>query len=237
MASTERFEMRIDETVLAKVDRWRAEQEDLPSRSEAIRRLIERGLPVEDQEHRRSVEFSDGEKLLIVMMRDLYRHLKLQRGEINPDFIAEVIFGGHYWAPMWEMEGVFHNHADSPKDVRFVVDVLDMWSFIEQAYSKLSKKDKERLAKEAEPFGENPKFYGFDGNNEPEHLGIARFLIEEMGRFSSFKDRELNSHMPTLGTYGRMLNVFLPLRKTLVGVPLDVEQLVAILKAKRYPED
>jgi len=39
-----RFEMRANKRWVAAVDNWRREQPDLPSRAEAIRRLVERGL-------------------------------------------------------------------------------------------------------------------------------------------------------------------------------------------------
>ena len=41
---TERFEMRLETTMIERVDAWRRKQEDLPSRAEAFRRLIEVGL-------------------------------------------------------------------------------------------------------------------------------------------------------------------------------------------------
>ena len=43
-AKTERFEMRLEVTMIERVDAWRRKQEDLPSRAEAFRRLIELGL-------------------------------------------------------------------------------------------------------------------------------------------------------------------------------------------------
>jgi len=224
--------MRIDEDILASIDRWRSEQDDVPTRTEAVRRLIERGLTSSRKE---TVTFTDGEKLIVIMLRDLYKHLKLSRGEIDPAFISEVIWGGHYWAPKWDMQGLFHDDQDKISDVRFVVNVLDMWDFIERAYEKLEKKDKERLEKEAEPFGKNPRFYGFDGNNEP-HMGIAKFLVEKMGRFERCRDRDMNSHMPTLHTYARMYEKFEPMRRSLAGRDLSADELIVLLKAKRYPE-
>ena len=54
-----------------------------------------------------------------------------------------------------------------------VVDVMDMWSFLESGFSKLSKKRGQgRVAREAAPFGEHVVFTGFDGNNESEHVGM-----------------------------------------------------------------
>jgi hypothetical protein len=38
------FQMRASPTFLRSVDKWRAKQEDKPSRAEAIRRLVELGL-------------------------------------------------------------------------------------------------------------------------------------------------------------------------------------------------
>ena len=229
---TERFEMRLDEDILTSVDDWRRQQDDVPSRAEAMRRLVELGL---SKTASKNVNFSDGEKLLLFMMRDMYKHLKMTNTEIDPEFISEVILGGHYWAPKWDMQGLFHDYEDNPQDVSFVVDILDMWDFIESSYDELSEKDKERLKKEADPFGKHVKFMGFDGNNEASYIGIARFLIEKMGRFSSFKKRELNSHMPTVGTYRGMLSVFEPMRSKLIGTRLNTTQLIAILNERnRY---
>jgi uncharacterized protein YfbU (UPF0304 family) len=229
---SERFEMRLDEETLGRIDKWRAKENDVPSRAEAIRRLIEGGLE-RAQDGNQNVRFTDGEKLIAMMMRDVYKHLKI-RGEVDPEFVGDVMFGGHYWAPRWNMHGVFHEYEDDPRDVRFVVDVLDMWTFIEHAYGKLSAKEKRVVEKEAEPFGKNPRFIGFDGNNESAHLGISQFLIHKMNRFSKFKDRELNSHSPVIDAYRRMLNVFEPMRKRLDGIELSVDQLAAILKARSY---
>jgi hypothetical protein len=41
---TERFEMRLETTMIERVDAWRRKQGDLPSRAEAFRRLIGLGL-------------------------------------------------------------------------------------------------------------------------------------------------------------------------------------------------
>jgi hypothetical protein len=43
---TQRFELRIPADFFQAIDSWRRRQEDLPSRAEAIRRLVELGLKV-----------------------------------------------------------------------------------------------------------------------------------------------------------------------------------------------
>lgn len=43
-SQTERLQMRVSPEFLTRVDEWRRKQIDLPSRSEAIRRLVEKAL-------------------------------------------------------------------------------------------------------------------------------------------------------------------------------------------------
>jgi hypothetical protein len=43
-AKSERFELRLDSEILDKIDGWRSDQRDVPSRSEAVRRLVNAGL-------------------------------------------------------------------------------------------------------------------------------------------------------------------------------------------------
>jgi uncharacterized protein YfbU (UPF0304 family) len=198
-----------------------------------MRRLVELGLL---RSSRDSIKLSDGEKLLLLMLGEVYNHLKV-KGESRPDFLANVIYDGHFWAPKWKMPGVFHDYEDDPRDLPITLDMLEMWDRIESGWERLSKKDKERVAKDADPFGSAVKFAGFDGNTEAAYIGIASCLIEQLDRFSRFKGRDLNSHAPVLATYRRMLAVFTPMKKTLsMGRELDADQLIRILNAMRYNE-
>ncbi|HEY0140400.1 MAG TPA: YfbU family protein [Thermoanaerobaculia bacterium] len=234
MARTERFEMRVDEEILERIDRWRGSQDDVPSRAEATRRLIELGLASSVETSDEIVKFSDGERVLILMMRDLYKRLKVEEAEVDADFLADAIYGGHYWAPKWEMSGVFHGEEDDPSDVHFVGDVLDMWSQIERSYERLDEKEKARIAREAEPFGKDVRLRGFDGNNESSLLGIANFFIKKMGRFEEFRGRDLNSHFPSVDIHKRMLAVYAPMEKMLVGRGLNADQIIQLLQAQAY---
>ncbi|MFL9933923.1 YfbU family protein [Paraburkholderia sp. RL18-103-BIB-C] len=177
------------------------------------------------------MRFSDGEKMLMLMMRDMFKALKIKDPDTDADFLAEVIYGGHYWAPKWKMTGVFHDHVDNPRDLKHVVDVLDMWSFIEEAYEGFSAAEKAAIAEQVGPLGKHVRFTGFDGNNESSQMSIAMFLVEEMGRFSRFKGRDLNSHHPTYDHYSRMFELFEPMRTGLIGNGLSVGQVVTLLKA------
>jgi hypothetical protein len=44
------FQMRVRKSFMDKIDAWRRQQEDLPPRAEAIRRLAERGLEADRAE-------------------------------------------------------------------------------------------------------------------------------------------------------------------------------------------
>ena len=231
-AKTERFEMRLDEELLASVEAWRRGQDESPSRAEAIRQLLEAGLRVKSRD---AVQFSDGEKMIVLMLCDVMKQLKI-KGETNPDFLQSAIFGGHYWGLKWDLSGIFHGHVDKPEVVRDVGNFLDMWSFIEFGYAKLSKKEKERIEKEAPPFGKHVVFRGFDGNYEAEYLSVARFFIDDMGRFSTFKGRDLNSHAPTVTAYRRMYPLFEPMRVSLGGGnELGASQIIELIKAMMHP--
>lgn len=208
---TERFELRLDENLLAEIDAWADEQSDSPSRAEAARRLLEAGLRLKSSD---SVHFTDGEKALILMMDELFTALKISASNSNAKFLADVIYGGHYWAPRWDMQGVFHQHADDPRTVRYVVDILDMWMFIEEAVDALTAEQRDQVSKKLGLKADLLKFPGFDGNNEAEQLNAARFLIDKMNRFSRFKGRDLNSHVETSGRYTAMLRQFGPMRRS-----------------------
>ena len=232
-SKTERFEMRMDPSLLESLDAWRKTEEDIPSRAEAIRRLVESGIA---SSRSSTTHISDGEKLILTMLCDLYKKTGV-KSEIDPDFVQSVIYGGHYWGLRWKYSGLFHDHKDAPAKVTFVVDVLDMWSFIEGGYERLTDEGKILVGKEASPFGANVKFPGFDGNNESEYMSIARFMIDDLDRFQIFKGRDsMNSHMPTLGGYRRMLDLFIPMRLKLVGRGLSDTEIVALLNARRYTD-
>ena len=228
----ERLEMRLDGETLERVDAWRGRQRDVPSRSEAIRRLIENSLASDDPE---KILLSAGENLTLLMLGEIYDKLRIE-GEYDPDFISAAIYGGHYWGLKWKYGGLFHQHVDEDSAVTEVVDILDMWRFLESAYNKLSDEEKERVKAEGQPFGEAISFWGFDGNNEGEYMGIAAFLIGKLDRFTSFAGREhLNSHMPTLVRYRRMVEAFSPIRAKLVGREMNVSEIVTVMLARRAP--
>lgn len=180
------------------------------------------------------MELKKSERLILVMLADIYEKLGI-KNSVDTKLLTSAIHSDNTWALSWELQGIVGYSPDpTPPAVREVVDILDMWSFIEEAYAIFGVLERKKIATDADPFGTNVQFTGFDGNNETEHTSIARFLIEDMGRFSRFKGRDLNSHHPTIETYRRMFAVFEPIRKTLVNRRLTADQVIALLNAERF---
>jgi uncharacterized protein YfbU (UPF0304 family) len=183
------------------------------------------------------MELSNGEKLILIMLSEIYEHLKI-KGEIDPQFVREAIFSENTWGLAWKFPGIFGSGENkTPPVVSEVLDILEMWQMLETSYKRLKPVDKARIEAEAKPFGRDVHFRGFDGNNETEHMGVARFLVDDLERFSTFKGRDLNSHIPSLDTYRRMLAVFRPLRNSHEFDTLNAEQIINILKEQTHPEN
>lgn len=232
-ALSERFEMRLDQETLREIEAWRARQADVPSRAEAIRRLVDLALRSGE---RKPLHFSAGETLTLHMLCEIHKALKIRQG-IDADFVTNALAGGHLWALSWQMPGIVHDYTDSGDAVRETADILEMWQFIEEGYEKLDKDGKKRVVEIAGDLGKDVAFHGFDGNNETEHLGVARFFVNQMGRFERFKRRDLNSHMPSLDAYKRMLYVWRSTRMNLSGGRLDAAAIGKLLAARIHPEN
>ena len=224
---SERFEMRLEPATLRRVDDWRATQPDLPSRAEAIRRLINSGLSKDERKFRPS----SGEKLIIAMLCDLYRQLNVEEGGIDPSLIDNAAVGRHHWALEWEFQPMFEEPVDEAVALE-VAHILDMWWTIEWSYDQLSKKDRASLEKDVGITKDCTLFRGFDGNDEFLHYDVAKLMIEGLRRFRDFENRDLNSHFPYLPNYRRMLAVYEPMKKSLEGRNhLTQEQLGELIGA------
>jgi uncharacterized protein YfbU (UPF0304 family) len=175
------------------------------------------------------MELRNGEKLILIMLSEIYEHLNMQ-GQIDPLFVREAICSGNTWGLSWQYADIFDNKEANESVRRLVVDFLDMWSFIEWSYQYLSPTDKERVA-EVSSLGQNVQFCGFDGNIESEYLNVARFVVDQLDRFSEFRGRILNSPVPRVQAYRRMHATFQPMRKSsLANRNLETTQIIELLK-------
>ncbi len=89
-------------------------------------------------------------------------------------------------------------HAMSADECQEVLDIMDMFSFLKRAV--------EAVAQDSDLTGKDVAFPGFDGNNETKQLGYAHHL-RAGGKFTDLDEGDdLNSHMPVLDQYRRMLS-------------------------------
>lgn len=151
------------------------------------------------------MELTPGEKIIITMLADIKNHFKIE-GEIDHQFVTNAIFSNHLWALDWKMEGMNFPRSETPKHVSEVVDILDMWDVVEMSYDKLDAADQAEI--KANTSLSQPRFIGFDGNNETSHMSAARFLVQDLDRFSRFRDRDFNSHCPCLMRYLKMVQEY-----------------------------
>ena len=233
---TERFEMRLDPETVGRIDDWRSRQSDLPSRAEAMRRLVDAQLLAMDKPPLHRIRISDGEKLILSILADLIKHLNVRNGSIDPDFLEETLFTEHYWGFGWKYTGLFDGPIDTPEPVHEVCDILEMWHCIERDYSDLPQQDQDLVADAVAPFGKNPTFPGFDGNDESDHLSCARYLINHLDRFVRFKGRDINSHMGSLASHRRMLSAFRPMKEPPAYGKLSAAQIIALLNERIHPD-
>lgn len=182
------------------------------------------------------MEIRDSEKLILLMLCDLYEKNNVV-GDIDHNFVRDAIYDHQSWAIPWRFSGIPFNDQETPVKVKTVLDILEMWRVIEYSYSEFNSEEKTKVAEDASPFGRNPLFRGFDGNNETDFLVAADFIINKLGRFEEFKGRDLNSHSPSIDGYLRMLNVFTPQFRENDGRPLSVEQLTSLLLEKVHPSN
>lgn len=232
---TERFELWLDRETLERMDLWRSEQPDDPSRAEAVCRLVEVGLTASRQEVER---ISDGEKLILMALRGIWRHQKVKiDDEIDLEFVCDAISGGHEWALEQTYPSVFEIANYDRRTVSEVLAVLNMWFLIEEAYARLSKDEKKQVEQGFARFGQDVKFKGFSANDEFEHYCIADFLINKMKKYDHFKDRELDSHRPYVDAYRRILAIFRSTSHAISAEQFSVSDMIDLLKEQTHPEN
>ena len=227
---TERIELRLDPELVGRLDDWIGRQSGMSGRSEAIRQMIEDRLSTVTGAHFLP---TNSEKLMVHLLTELLKD-KDKRDRTDVDFIQDAMIGGHYWALEWKLSGIFHDHVDSRSTLAEVVDILDMWDFIEKAYAGFDERERAEVLRVGGDYAKDPQFLGFDGNHEGEYVGIAFTLINKMERFQHFKGRNLNSHSGTAARYREMAKLFQPMRNKLAqrgAIPrLNAEQVGQLLQ-------
>lgn len=228
---SERFELRLEQETLDKVDAWRRDQADMPSRAEAVRRLVEAGLGAGTEPQR--VNTSNAERLITYLLCDLHEKMAGQDSELDSGLIRRALMDGHTWALEMKYGHLFPTKGDNHEIKAEVVDILDMFNLVESAVERLSDEDREKL-KGAIGYLDLARFDGFDGNHETEHSSVMSFLVRDLQRFPRFKDRvDLDPHTERLTRYRRMVRAFHAVVPRLTGRRVELAELIEIIEARR----
>lgn len=168
------------------------------------------------------MELNKRDRLLLINQYKILASLNKDEADHYQELISILENGYAVFYSQFD-EGVWDDM--SQEDGQFVLNILDLYRAIEDV--KRSTKDKQLLL-HAYSF-----FRGFDGNNETGHMSFCRFLIETQGKFQEqqqylLKNDNLNSHMPMIDKYSRMLDM----AKTLPHIwTMNPEQALTVLDA------
>jgi uncharacterized protein len=173
---------------------------------------------------------SDGERLIIMMLCDLYTTLNV-KGDVDPELVRSSILGG---SRRWLADKIASDDGSSNGPAGEVRQILEMWSAIERGYKRLSVDEKDQVEAEAGPLGRGVRFSGFDDDTEHEYRDAARHLIEDLNSFDRFQGRNLSAHMPTLDGYRRMLRLFAMMGPVTADVKLTVRQIISLANAEKH---
>lgn len=172
------------------------------------------------------------QKLIILMLADIADKLGADT-HFDPKLVAKAISHDSAWMVPFKYDMVLTG-AETPPNVSFVINVLDMFEFLERAVEALPEASQAEVA--AAPGGFASKFTGFDGNNEGEHMSIASHLIHDLNLFEDFAGRDLNSHIPHVECYSRMYAAFERIRPNLVGRELNQAEVLSIVAEAVHPD-
>lgn len=180
------------------------------------------------------LKFTDEQRLIIAMLCDVLSEPQTRQfSQENVDLIRHAVTGGHDWAVEWELQTHFPPDADSPDDVAFVADVLDMWEFIELRWGSLNGADQQQIRDAVPTLGEAPLFEGFDPNSEARYGAIARTMIEKLHRFAALSERTMHAPSPRSQGYRSMLPKWTKLRTKLASAGLSAEDVIDLLNSRQ----
>lgn len=182
------------------------------------------------------MEFSNAQKMIITLLTDIHSALKIQ-DSVDPDFVQRMVVSDNGWALAWQYPGIFETGEETPANVLFVADVLDMWEVIERHYEELDAEQRERLEQLAPNFGKAPAFRGFDGNSESVERSIVSIFVNDLDRWEHFKGRDTNSHVRLSDAYARMRTVYEEILGEGYEFNPSIEKFAALLNEQIHPDN
>jgi len=161
------------------------------------------------------IELTDKERLFLSNQHEILGYLNTDNSEYHFK-LAEQLREGHEW--LYSQSFDYFSENLSSEDAELVLDILQIYELIGDAYNQLS--DTSGIS------DTQVKFPGFDGNNETEFMSFVDAL-EKDGRYVDvIQAGHRNSHSAKVHVYERMIAKWESLGKPM---PLTKEQLLEIL--------
>lgn len=108
-------------------------------------------------------------------------------------------------------------------EAKEALDILSMYQDMQHCFDNLA--DKSGID------ADDIVFPGFDGNNDINKLSYTRYAVEECGRFSGLRYRDLDAHAPVTEPHERMLEEY----HKHIGMTKDT--ILAILAERIHPDN
>lgn len=174
------------------------------------------------------------ERSILIKIMEIQKALDLN---VNEEALSALAGGYSIFYPKSD---IGPSYEMPEKEMKLVMDILDMYRWLQFSYRELDEKYKN------DELAEDVKFRGFDGNATNGHLGFAQFLRNN-GRWADLElakgYQDLNSHMSLDEMYSRMLVEYNKYKWRGMDddfegpKPLTLEQLRAVLDARIHPEN
>lgn len=146
------------------------------------------------------MELTEKERLILYNQYEILKRLDSD-GEEYYNVKQEILING-FKANYNDL--VYGFMQETPVEVsEFVIDVLQMYSILNDSYRQLNEEDRNEIDLY------DISFKGFDGNEETDYYVYAKFFLEDLGRFDELKESEhyaINSHRNMIDKYRRMLS-------------------------------
>lgn len=182
----------------------------------------------------KSMGLSDGERLILHMLGDLFKHLGVT-SDIDPDLLQAAIRGGHSWAIRRSYPVLFEIEERFSEVSRETYEILSMWQLIKSSFTHLTENESARVCAQAQIDSADIKFLGFNKSDEVDILSVAKFAVEKLKEFPELKDDQLNANRPTLEMHRRMLEVLRSTGAWIANRDLDSDELIKLLNTCKQP--
>lgn len=148
------------------------------------------------------MELTKKERLILYNQYEILKSLNPDEKEYY-EIDQEILINGF----KYNYDGLVHCFMDdTPEEIsQFVIDVLQMYSVLNNSYDKLKDDEKSQIDLY------DISFTGFDGNEETDYYVYAKFHLEKLDKFGELKESEyyaVNSHANTLNDYRKMVSLW-----------------------------